>query len=140
MFGFVNRKRDPIAVIFYCGLIPFGLFWALSRSLIAGFAMQAYLVTAIVFVFYPFEMQVQNVKQWSFWKRMLRVGTVAHLLFLTGLWYLDVTYPIFVTGTGTVFFTAFVVGVIETVAVGEIVDRSRPDDCDGRSKSSSEVN
>jgi hypothetical protein len=128
MFDDINRKRDPIAVIFYAGLIPFGLVWALLRSLVAGFVLQAYLITAIVFVFYPFEMQAQKVRQWSFWKQMLRIGTVAHLLLLSGLWYLDVAYPLFVTGTGTVFFTAFVIGVIEVVVVGEIMDRSRTDE------------
>jgi hypothetical protein len=125
MFEYINQKRDPVAIIFYCGLIPFGLFWVIRRSLITGFALQAYVITIIVFVFYPFEMKVQNIKQWLFWKRMLQVGAPAHLLLLTGLWFLDATYHVFVTGTGTVFLTAFVAGVIETVAVGEILDRPR---------------
>jgi hypothetical protein len=125
MFDYINQKRDPVAVIFYCGLIQFGLFWVIRRSFIAGFVLQAYVITIIVFVFYPFEMKVQNLKQWSFWKRMLQVGVSAHLLLLTGLWFLDANYPVFVTGTGTVFFTAFVAGIIETVVVGEILDRPR---------------
>jgi hypothetical protein len=102
MFEYINRKRDPAAVIFYCAGIPFGLFWVIYGSLIAGFALQAYVATAAVFVFYPFEMKGQNLKQWSFWKRMLPVGVLANLLYLGGLWYLDVKYPVFVTGTGTV--------------------------------------
>jgi hypothetical protein len=126
MFDDLNRKRDPATLIFYCGLVPFGLFWVFHRSLVAGFALQTYAVTVIVFVFYPLEIQRKNITHWSFWNRMLQVGAVPHLLFLSGLWYLDATYPTFVAGTGTVFFTAFVVGVIEMVVVGEILDRSRP--------------
>jgi hypothetical protein len=126
MSEYINRKRDPAAVIFYCGLIPFGLFWVVHRSLFAGFLLQTYLITVVVFVFYPFEMKVQNLRQWWFWKRMLQAGIPAHLLLVTGLWYLDATYPFFVTGTGTVFFLGFVAGVIETVVVDEIVDRPRP--------------
>jgi hypothetical protein len=125
MFEYINQKRDPVAVIFYCGLIPFGLFWVIRRSPIAGFALQSYVISIIVFVVYPFEMKVKNIKRWSFWKRMLQIGASAHLLLLTGLWFLDATYPVFVTGTGTVFFTAFVAGVIEMVVVGEILDRPR---------------
>ena len=136
MFEYINRKRDPVAIIFYFGLIPFGLFWVFHRSPIAGFSLQTYLVTAIVFVFYPFEMQVQSVKQWSFWKWMLRIGAVAHPLFLAGLWYVDVTYPVFVTGTGTVFFTAFVIGVIEAVVVGEMVDHFKSNERDAPTTSS----
>ncbi len=127
VFEYINRKKDPIAVVFYCGLIPFGLFWVLRRSLIAGFALQTYLITVVVFVFYPFEMQAHNIKQWWFWKRMLGVGVVIHTLLLAGLWLLDVNFRIFVTGTGTVFFVGFVAGVIEMIALGEMVDRSRPE-------------
>jgi hypothetical protein len=127
MFEYINRKRDPVAVAFYCGLVPFGLFWIMRQSLIAGFALQAYLLTVIVFVFYPFEMQAHNIKQRWFWKRMLVVGAVVHVLVLAGLWSLDANFQIFVTGTGTVFFVGFVAGVIEMIAVGEMVDRSRPE-------------
>jgi hypothetical protein len=72
-------------------------------------------------------MQAHNIKQWWFWKRMLYIGFVVHPLLLTGLWFLDLYYRIFVTGTGTVFFVGFVVGVFEMVAVGETVDWSRPE-------------
>jgi hypothetical protein len=37
----------------------------------------------------------------------------------------DATYPSFVTGTGTLFFVAFVVAVIETEVLGETIDRFR---------------
>ncbi len=128
MFEYIKQKRDPVAIIFYCGLIPFGSFWVIWRSLIAGFALQAYVITVIVFVFYPFEMKSLSLRQWFFWKQLLQVGITAHLIFLTGLWFLDDNYPIFVTGTGTVFLTAFVIGVIEMVVVGEILDRVHPTD------------
>ena len=71
---------------------------------------------------------------------MLQIGAVAHILFLSGLLYLDVTYPTFVTGTGTVFFTAFVVGVIEMVVVGEIVDHFRSDERESGPTSPTQVN
>ncbi len=124
MFESINRKRDPVSLIFYSGLIPFALFWIFARNLIAGFCFQAYLVTAIVFVFYPFEMHPQVVRKWRFWNRLLRVGLGTHLLVLLGLWYLDSTFPVFVTETGALGFVGFVVGIIEMVIVGELVDRS----------------
>ncbi len=140
MFDYINQKRDPASLIFYCCGIPFGLFWVVSRSLVAGFALQAYIITAAVFVFYPFEMKAKNLRQWEFWKRILRVGVPVDLLFLTCLWYVDSNYRVFVTGTLTVSFVGFVVGVIETILVGEILDRSRPDDREGLSNSSTEDN
>lgn len=124
MFDYINQKRDPISLIFYSGLIPFGIFWIFARNLIAGFCFQAYLVTAAVFVFYPFEMHPQLVRKWQFWSCLLRVGLGTHLLALLGLWYLDSTFPLFVTGTATLGFVGLVFGIIEVVIVGEIVDRS----------------
>jgi hypothetical protein len=134
MFDYINRKKDPIAVIFYCGLIPFGLFWVLRRSLIAGFAFEAYFATMAAFVYGPFEIhnQIHNFREPWFWKSLLLAGGLVHPLFLIGLWYLDRTYPVFVTGTGTLGLVGFVVGVVEMVAVGEIVDRFRPPEQEGR--------
>jgi hypothetical protein len=124
MFDYINRKRDPVSLIFYSGLIPFALFWIFARNLIAGFCFQAYLVTAVVFVFYPYEMHPQLVRKWQFWNRLLRVGLGIHLLVLLGLWYLDSTFPALVMGTGTLGFVGLVVGIVEMIAVGEVVDHS----------------
>ena len=140
MFEYSDQKRDPAAIIFYCGLIPFGVFWVVHRSVATGFALQSYSIAASVFVFYPFEMKARKLKDWPFWKRMLRVGVPINVLFLLGLWFLDTHFPIFVTGIVAVTFTSFILGVVETVVVGEILDRSRPDDRDDSSKSSTEGN
>jgi hypothetical protein len=126
MFEYIAKKRDPISIVFYCGFVPFGLFWALHQSLVAGFLLQAYIVTTAVFVLDPLQMQPQNAKQRWFWKIMLRGGIAVHPLFLAGMWYLDVTHPVFVAGTGTVFFDGFVASVIEIVVLGTIVKRFRP--------------
>jgi hypothetical protein len=127
MFEYINPTRNRIAIIFYCGLVPVGLFWILRESALAAFLLQVYVISAGVFLFYPFTIRRQNVKQWWFWKRMLLGAAVPHPLVLTGLWYVDSKYPVLVTGTGTVFFIAFVIGVIEVIVVGEIVDRAWTD-------------
>ena len=136
MFEYSNQKRDPVAIVFYCGLIPFGLCWVVYRSLVAAFALQSYLIGAIVFVVYPFEMKARNLKEWSFWKRMLQVGVPVSVLFLSGLWVLESHYPIFVGGIVAVTFTSFVLGIVEMIVVGEIVDRLRPPGPDGDPESS----
>ena len=40
LFEYSNQKRDPVAIVFYCGLIPFGLCWVVYRSLVAAFALR----------------------------------------------------------------------------------------------------
>ena len=126
MFEYITRKRDPVAVAFYCGCVPFGILWVLHNSLVTGFSLEAYLITIGAFVLNPFELQPQNVKQRWFWKAMLRGGAIVHPLLLGGLWLLDATYPTFVTGTGTLFFVAIMVGALESVILSSIVDRFRP--------------
>jgi hypothetical protein len=126
MFEYVTRKRDPIAIAFYCGTVPFGTLWALWPSLRTGFALEAYLITMFAFVLDPFEMHPQNVKQRWYWRIMLRSGALVHPLLLAGLWYLDATHPTFVEGTGTIFLVAFVIAIVEIVVLGNIVDRFRP--------------
>jgi hypothetical protein len=126
MFEYVSRKRDPVAIVFYCGTIPFGILWAVRPSLGTGFLLEAYLITMGTFVIVPFETRQEDVKQAWYWRIMLRTGALIHLPVLAGLWYVDATHPSFVTGTGTLIFVAFVIAVIEMVMVGEIVDRFRP--------------
>ncbi len=128
MFDYVNRKRDPIALAFYCGCVPFAILWVLHNSLVTGFWLEAYLITTGAFVLNPFELQPQNVKQRWFWNAMLRSGAIVHPLFLAGLWFLDAMHPAFVEGTGTLFFVAIMVGALESVILSSIVDRSRPPD------------
>ena len=128
MFEYVNRKRDPIALAFYFGCVPFAILWVWHNSLVTGFLLEAYLITMGAFVLNPFELQPQNVKQRWFWNAMLRSGAIVHPLFLAGLWYLDATHPTFVEGTGTLFLVAIMVGALESVILSSIVDRSRPID------------
>jgi hypothetical protein len=59
---------------------------------------------------------------------MLKFGAVVHPLFLGGLCLLDVTYSAFITGTGTIFFMAIVVGAAESVMLSKIVNQHRPPD------------
>jgi hypothetical protein len=128
MFDYVNRKRDPISLIFYGGLIPFGLIWALHQSLVTAFVLEVYLITTCVFVIGPFEVRKQRVNQPSFWKAMLRAGAVIHPIFLATVWYLDATHPAFVAGVGTLFFVAFLVSIVEAVVLETTVDHFRPED------------
>jgi hypothetical protein len=127
MFEYVDGGTDRVTVIFYWGCVPFGLAWAFHNSLVTGFALEAYLISIGVFVLNPFEMQKQDAKQRWFWQIMLRAGAVVHPLCLIGLWFLDATYPAFVTGTGTIFFMALVVAGGEMVILGETVERFRPE-------------
>ena len=126
MFEYVIRKRDPIAIAFYVGCVPFGLAWAFHQSMITGFLLEAYLITCMTFAFMPFEVYQNRAKQPWFWKSMIRKGVLVHPVFLAAVWFLDATYPAFVTGTGTIFFIGFVIGVAEAVLLGEIVDRTQP--------------
>lgn len=132
MFEDVVQKRDPITVIFYCGLAPFALAWWIHNSLTTGFLLEAYLISIAVFVIGPFEVRKQDSKERWFWNTMLRAGAVTHPLLLVGLWFLDATHPTFVAGTGTIFLVAFVVSMAETVLLGETVKRFRPADERGR--------
>jgi hypothetical protein len=127
MFEYV-KQRDPVATVFYCGCIPFGLAWALHPSLMTGFALETYLISTGVFVLNPFEMQKQRVKQRWFWRIMLRAGAPVHSFFLVGLWLLDRTSPAFVMGTGTIFIVSFAVSMCEIVILGETVRRFAPPD------------
>jgi hypothetical protein len=129
MFEYINRKRDPVAVSFYCGCVPFAIIWVLHNSLWTSFMLEGYLITMGAFVINPFELQPQYVKERWFWKATLLGGAVVHPLFLAGLWFVDVTYPSFVTGTGTIFFVAIIVGGLESVVLSSIANRSRPHGC-----------
>jgi hypothetical protein len=84
MFEYAARKRDPIAVAFYSGCVPFGVAWVLHNSLLTAFLLEAYLVTIGAFVLIPFELQPQNVKQKWFWKATLGTGAIIHPLLLPG--------------------------------------------------------
>lgn len=127
MFDYVS-KRDPIATVFYCGIVPFGLAWAFHPSFVTGFMLETYLITCVVFVTTPFEFRKDQVKHRWFWKIMLEAGAIVHSVFLVGLWFLDARHPTFVIGTGTIFFVAFVVSVTEIVILGQIVKRYQPAD------------
>jgi hypothetical protein len=126
MFEYISRKRDPIALVFYCGAVPFGILWVLHNSRWTGYLLEAYLITMIAFVIVPFETRQKDAKQRWFWKIMLWGGAVVHPPLMAGLWYVDATYPSFVTGTGTLIFVAFGIGVVEALVLGETADRFRP--------------
>lgn len=126
MFEDSVEKRDPITVILYCGLAPFAVAWWIHNSLATGFAMEAYLVTCCVFVVDPFEMRKEYVKQRWYWRIMLRAGLIVHLPVLAGLWFLDKTHSVFVDGTGTIFFMALVISVVEIGVFEGIVKQLRP--------------
>ncbi len=123
MFEDSVEKRDPITIIFYCGLAPFVVAWWIRNSLATGFAMEAYLVTCCVFIVDPFEMRKEYVRQRWYWRIMLRAGLIVHPPVLIGLWFLDKTHSVFVDGTGTIFLMALAISVAEIVILGETVKR-----------------
>lgn len=126
MFDYI-KQRDPRAVAFYWGCVPFAILWLLHNSLLTVFLFEAYLITVAVFVLCPFEFQQQDVKQQWFWKAMLRNGAIIHPLLLGSLWFLDAAYPAtFVEGSTTLFFVAIIIGAMESYILSSIVDRSRP--------------
>jgi hypothetical protein len=85
--GWIDSLRDnpPLAFV-YLGGIPFAIFWIFYPSLWSGFAMQAYLITAFVFVLDPFANEKSNLKKPWFWKVMFTRGILLHLLLVGGLW------------------------------------------------------
>ncbi|HXX43310.1 MAG TPA: hypothetical protein VEJ38_01180 [Candidatus Acidoferrales bacterium] len=127
MFEDSVEKRDPVTIIFYCGLVPFAVAWWIRNSLATGFAMEAYLVTCCVFIVDPFEMRKERVRQRWYWRIMLRAGLIVHPPVLIGLWFLDKTHSVFVGGTGTIFLMALVISVCEIAILGEIVKRFQPE-------------
>ena len=126
MFDYIDRKRDPFAIAFYCGAAPFGLLWVLHHAVWTAFLLQAYLITMLVFVLDPFEARPKRARQQGFWTIMLLSGVIVHPTLLFGLWYIDSAYPNLVEGWVALFTVAFVIAVIELVVLGEIVDRLRP--------------
>src|SRR5579863_10627773 len=66
--------------IFYAASVPFAALWIVRDSLATAFILQAYLVSAYVFLDRPFlgEKQIQSVRQWWFWKAMLLGGIAIH--------------------------------------------------------------
>ena len=126
MFEDSVERRDPITVIFYCGLAPFAVVWWIHQGLATGYALEAYLVSCCVFIVDPFEMRQEYVKQQWYWRIMLRAGLIVHPLVLIGLWFVDKSHSVFVDGTGTIFFMALVISVAETAILRQIVEHYRP--------------
>lgn len=126
MFEDSIEKRDPITIIFYSGLAPFALAWWIHRGLATGFAMEAYLITCCVFVVDPFEIHNKYVKQGWYWRIMARAGVAIHPMVLVAVWFLDKLHPVFVDGTGTIFFMALVIAVAEAGILQRIVKQFGP--------------
>lgn len=137
MFDYANHKTDPINIALYVTLAPFALLWAFHNTWWTGFLLQAYLVTFLVFVSLPYDTEGQNVQKPWFWKAMLRGGIAIHPLFLLGLFAVDSQYHFFVTGTGTVFFTAILVGPAEAIILRQYVKRYIPPGTESESASPS---
>ena len=53
-------------------------------------------------------------------------GAIVHPLFLTGMWYLDVTYPSFVIGGATLILLVFAASVVESIILKSLVSRFQP--------------
>jgi hypothetical protein len=120
-------KENPVRSIIYCGDIPFGWFWIRHDSVISAFALQAYLITTLVFVYEPFRNRRLYVRRWWFWKAMIIGGIPIHSLFLGMMWHLDRTYSSFVVSGATLFLLVFVAGVLESIILGNFVNRFLPD-------------
>jgi hypothetical protein len=121
-------KSNPVSAIFYCGAIPFAVLWIAHNSVATAFALQAYCVTTLVLLDDPFRTERQNVKEWWFWKALLRGGALIHPFVLAGIWWLDAAHLALVTRGVGLFSVAFVAGALEVVVLGLIVDRCRPPD------------
>jgi EamA domain-containing membrane protein RarD len=119
-------KENPVRSVVYCGAIPLAIPWILHNSVTNGFALQAYLVTTFVFALEPFRNKKLEVKKWRFWKAMLIGGILIHPLFLYGMWYLDRTNTSFVNGAATLFLLVLVAGVLESIVLGNFVNRFLP--------------
>lgn len=123
---FDGLRANPPLTFVYLGTIPFALPWIFHSSLWTGFVLEGYWITAFVFVLQPFDNEKPNIKKKWLWKVMLTKGIALHLLFMGGLLFVDAKFPVFVSGTGTVFLTVVLVGGVEATHMKSIVDRSRP--------------
>jgi hypothetical protein len=119
-------KENPVRSVVYFGAIPFAIPWILHNSVTNGFALQAYFVTTFVFALEPFRNKKLEVKKWWFWRAMLIGGIPIHPLFLYGMWYLDRTNTSFVNGAATLFLLVLVAGVLESIILGNVVNRFLP--------------
>jgi hypothetical protein len=120
-------KENPVRSLMYCGAAPFGVVWIVHNSVATGFALQSYLVTTFVFAYEPFRNERESVKHRWFWKVMVLGGLPIHMLFMTSMWYLDRRYRSFTFGGGTLFLLVFAVCVAESIMLGSIVNRFRPE-------------
>jgi hypothetical protein len=127
MFEYGNEPLDRKKIALWIALTPFSLFWIFHRSLLSAFLLQVCFISFEAFVYGPDKELWDNVyKLWSL-KAIVVTVCVIHPLFLAVLWYLDESYPFLITGAGSVFVTAFIVGTIEMVVVGETTDYIRRD-------------
>jgi hypothetical protein len=126
MFEYGNEKVDPAKIAVWSVVVPLGIFWAFHRSLLSAFLLQASVISIAAF-FYGLKVQDawENISKYWFIKTIFVTTCLIHPSFLVIAWYLDASYPILITGVGSIFVTGFVVGVIEMVVVAEITKRFR---------------
>src|SRR5690348_3511630 len=79
-------KTNPVRSFFYIGSVPFGVLWVHHNSRQTAFALQAYLVTAFVFVYEPFRNEKLNVRKRWYWKAMIIGGIIMHPALMLALW------------------------------------------------------
>ena len=131
MFEYQNEGRDDAKIIVWCIVIPLSVFYAFHRSLFSAFLLQVSVASILCFVF-GLEIHKQRAnlsKSWSIKSTLITICLI-HPLFLVIAWQLDATYPVLITGAGSIFVTGFVVGVIEMIVAGEITKRFRSLDAD----------
>jgi hypothetical protein len=129
MFEYGNEPADRKKIALRIALTPFSLFWIFHRSLLSAFLLQVCIISFFSFVFGPDDLKGlwdNMIKLW-FLKAIFVTVCVIHPLFLAVLWYLDKSYPFLIIGAGSVFVTAFIVGAIEMVVVGETTNYFRRD-------------
>jgi hypothetical protein len=78
-------RTNALRIAFYCASVPFGIAWIVHNSPATAFALQAYCLTALVFVDNPFRTERENVKKRWFWRIMLTSGAVLHPFLLAAM-------------------------------------------------------
>jgi hypothetical protein len=124
-------RSNPLTALLYCGAITFALRALLHRSPLTVFALQAYLLTFLVFVDLPFRSEKQNVGKWWLWKAFLSAIPM-HLLILAGILYWDENDRHLVTRPLVYFSVVILAGLCEGFVMSVIIDHYRPTEQEGK--------
>jgi hypothetical protein len=94
MFELLDDDDDGIGfnvptICFALGWLPFIIAWGKYNTVLTEWLVQVYLLTAVIFVIYPWQYERKNLKQRWFLKAMVVVALTLHPAILVSVWFVD---------------------------------------------------